>query len=52
MDVASLHRRLRHLPAPVIDAGLAVALAAAIAVAVSVAPEQDGPLARSPTRWG
>jgi class 3 adenylate cyclase len=43
MDVASLHRRLRHLPAPVIDAGLAVALAAAIAVAVSVAPEQDGP---------
>ena len=43
MDLAALHRRLRRLPAPVVDAGLAVALGAAIATAISVAPEQGGP---------
>jgi class 3 adenylate cyclase len=41
--VTSLGRRLRHLPAPVVDAGLAVALAVAITIGIRVAP---GPGAR------
>jgi class 3 adenylate cyclase len=43
MDVASLHRRLRRAPAPVVDAGLAVGLTVAISIAISVAPEQGRP---------
>ena len=35
----SLARRLQHLPTPVADAGLAVALAAAITIAIRVSPE-------------
>jgi adenylate cyclase len=35
--------RPRQVPAPVVDAGLAVALAVAITIAIAVAPEQDGP---------
>jgi class 3 adenylate cyclase len=35
----SLVRRLQHLPTPVADAGLAVALAAAITIAIRVSPE-------------
>ena len=35
----SLAQRLQHLPTPVADAGLAVALAAAITIAISVSPE-------------
>jgi class 3 adenylate cyclase len=35
--------RLRRLPAPVVDAGLALALAVAITVAIGVAPEQGKP---------
>jgi len=34
--------RLRRMPAPVVDAGLALALAVAVTVAISVAPEQGG----------
>jgi hypothetical protein len=34
--------RLRRVPAPVVDAGLALALAVAVTVAISVAPEQGG----------
>jgi class 3 adenylate cyclase len=41
--VTSLRQRLRRVPAPVIDAGLAVALAVAIAIGIRVAP---GPGAR------
>jgi class 3 adenylate cyclase len=40
MDVTSLRQRLRRVPAPVVDAGLAVALAAAITIAIPVAPLQ------------
>ena len=36
----SWHSRLRRLPAPVVDAGLAVLLAVAITVAINVAPDQ------------
>jgi class 3 adenylate cyclase len=43
VDLASLHRRLRRLPAPVVDATLAVLLAVAITIAISVAPEQGRP---------
>jgi class 3 adenylate cyclase len=43
MDVTSLRQRLRRVPAPVIDAGLAVALAVAITIGIRVAP---GPGAR------
>jgi class 3 adenylate cyclase len=40
MDVTSLRQRLRRLPAPVVDAGLAVALAVAITIAIPVAALQ------------
>ncbi len=40
MDAGTWWRRLRRVPAPVVDVALAVALAVAVAVAVSVAPEQ------------
>jgi len=43
MEVTSLRWRLRRLPAPVVDAGLAVALAVAITIAIAVAPEQGRP---------
>jgi class 3 adenylate cyclase len=38
LDVTSLRERLRRVPAPVVDAGLAVALAVAITIGVRVAP--------------
>ena len=41
--MTSLWQRLRRVPAPVIDAGLAVALAVAITIGIRVAP---GPGAR------
>jgi class 3 adenylate cyclase len=40
MATASWWRRLRRVPAPVVDAILAVGLAAAVTAAISVAPEQ------------
>ena len=40
MDAASWWRRLRRVPAPVVDAVLAVGLAVAVTVAIGVAPEQ------------
>jgi class 3 adenylate cyclase len=40
MDVTSLGRRLRRIPAPVLDALLAVALAVAIVLTIPVAPRQ------------
>jgi class 3 adenylate cyclase len=39
MDVASLWQRLRRGPAPVVDAGLALAVAAAITIAIRVSPD-------------
>jgi class 3 adenylate cyclase len=42
-DVTSLGQRLRRVPAPVVDAGLAVALAVAVTIGIRVAP---GPGAR------
>jgi hypothetical protein len=41
--VTSLGQRLRRVPAPMVDAGLAVALAVAITIGIRVAP---GPGAR------
>ena len=41
MDVTSLRQRLRLLPAPVIDAGLAVAVGVAATIAVPMAPPQE-----------
>jgi class 3 adenylate cyclase len=43
MDTTSLRQRLRHVPAPVVDAALAVALAVAVTIGIRVAP---GPGAR------
>jgi class 3 adenylate cyclase len=43
MDVTSLGQRLRRVPAPVVDAALAVALAVALTIGIRVAP---GPGAR------
>jgi class 3 adenylate cyclase len=43
MDVTSLRQGLRRVPAPVVDAGLAVALAVAVTIGIRVAP---GPGAR------
>jgi hypothetical protein len=43
MDARAWWRTLRRVPAPVVDAGLAVALTVAVAVAISVAPEQGRP---------
>ncbi|HEY6709393.1 MAG TPA: adenylate/guanylate cyclase domain-containing protein [Actinomycetota bacterium] len=43
MDPGSWWRRLRRVPAPLVDAGLAAALAVAVAVAITVAPEQGRP---------
>jgi class 3 adenylate cyclase len=40
MVVTSLRQRLRRVPAPVVDAGLAVAVAVAVMIAISVAPLQ------------
>ena len=40
MDAASWWQRLRRVPAPVVDAALAVALGVAIAVAITVGPRQ------------
>jgi class 3 adenylate cyclase len=40
MALTSWRSRLRRLPAPVVDAGLAVALAIAVTVAISVSPSQ------------
>jgi class 3 adenylate cyclase len=38
LDVTSLRQRLRRVPAPVVDAGLALALAVAITIGIRVAP--------------
>jgi class 3 adenylate cyclase len=43
LDVTSLRERLRRLPAPVVDAGLAVALAVAITIGIRVAPGPGKP---------
>jgi adenylate cyclase len=43
MDPGSWWRTLPRVPAPRLDAGLAVALTVAVAVAISVAPEQGRP---------
>src|SRR3712207_4120024 len=43
MALRSWHSRLRRLPAPVVDAGLAVTLAVAVPVAINVPPEQAHP---------
>jgi class 3 adenylate cyclase len=43
MDPGSWWRRLQRVPAPLVDAGLAVAVAVAVAVAITVAPEQGRP---------
>jgi class 3 adenylate cyclase len=43
MDAASWWQRLRRVPAPVVDAILAVGLAVAVTVAIAVAPEQGRP---------
>jgi class 3 adenylate cyclase len=43
MDPGTWWRALRRVPAPVVDAGLAVALTVAVAAAISVAPEQGRP---------
>jgi class 3 adenylate cyclase len=43
MDPGAWWRTLRRVPAPLVDAGLAVALAVAVAVAITVAPEQGQP---------
>ena len=43
LEVTSVRQRLRRVPAPVVDAGLAVALAVAITIGIRVAP---GPGAR------
>jgi class 3 adenylate cyclase len=43
MAWTSWRSRLRRLPAPVVDAGLAVALAVAITVAINVSPAQGKP---------
>jgi class 3 adenylate cyclase len=40
MDAGSWWRRLRRVPAPLVDVGLAVALTVAVAVAITVGPEQ------------
>jgi len=40
MDAGSWWRRLRRVPAPLVDVGLAVALTAAVAVAIAFGPEQ------------
>jgi adenylate cyclase len=40
LDVTPLHRRLRRLPAAVVDAGLAVLLGVAVTIAIDVAPTQ------------
>jgi len=43
MDATSWRQRLRRVPAPVVDAILAVGLAVAVTVAIAVAPEQGRP---------
>jgi hypothetical protein len=43
MDPGSWWRRLQRVPAPLVDAGLAVAVAVAVALAITVAPEQGRP---------
>ena len=40
MDAGSWWRRLRRVPAPLVDVGLAVALTVAVAVAITFGPEQ------------
>jgi adenylate cyclase len=40
MDAGTWWRRLRRVPAPVVDVGLAVALGVAVAVAITVGPQQ------------
>ena len=43
MDTGSWGRTLRRVPAPVVDAALAVVVAVAVAVAIRVGPEQGRP---------
>jgi hypothetical protein len=43
METTSLDQRRRRVPAPVVDAGLAVATALAVAVAIRASPEPSGP---------
>jgi class 3 adenylate cyclase len=43
LDVTSLRQRLRRVPAPVVDAGLAVALAVAITIGIRGAPGPGNP---------
>jgi class 3 adenylate cyclase len=40
LDVTALRQRLRRVPAPVVDAGLAVAVAVALTIAIAVVPER------------
>jgi class 3 adenylate cyclase len=40
LGVTALRQRLRRVPAPVVDAGLAVAVAVAITIAIAVVPER------------
>jgi class 3 adenylate cyclase len=39
LDVTSLRHRLQHLPAPMIDAGLALAMAVVITISIRVSPQ-------------
>jgi class 3 adenylate cyclase len=43
LDVTCLRQRLRRVPAPVVDAGLAVALAVAVTIGIRVAPGPGKP---------
>jgi len=52
MDATSLRQRLRGVPAPVLDVGLAVALAVAVTIGIRVAPVPGAHRMCSPTRPG
>jgi hypothetical protein len=45
-------QRLQRLPAPAIDAGLALAVAVVLTITIRVSPPRAGDPMRSPTRWG
>jgi hypothetical protein len=44
-------RGLRRIPAPVVDAGLAVAMAVTVTITIAVSPGPGRRLTRSPTGW-
>jgi hypothetical protein len=50
--VTALRQRLQRVPAPLVDAGLALVVAVAVTVTIRVSPQPAAAPTRSLMRWG